>query len=112
VDHARGEPNIIVDEVIPIDQIQHHLAGWIELDLVDKPGGEPIRELMTRLDATLRDAKAGNGDRSVDVLLHVRNAGRLVTLRPNRLKVVADRDLVDRLQQMLGPDHVRLVDRG
>ncbi|MCH7797387.1 MAG: DNA polymerase III subunit alpha [Planctomycetes bacterium] len=112
VDHSRGEPNIIVDEVIPIDQVQHHLAGWIELDLVDEPGGEPIRDLMTRLEATLRGSKAGNGDRSVEVLLRVHNGGRLVTLRPNRLKVVADRNLVDRLQRMLGRDHVRLVDRG
>ncbi len=111
VDHARGEPNVIVDEVIPIDQIDNHLAGRMDLELVDEPGRAPIRDVMIRVDETLREAKAkANGGRTVDVLLHVLDGDKTITLRPNRLKVVPDRDLVDRLKQMLGPQHVRLVD--
>ena len=109
VDHTRGEPNVIVDEVIPIDQIDNHLAGRMELELVDEPGRAPIREVMIRVDKTLREAKT-TGERSVDVLLHVLDGDKTITLRPNRLKVVPDSDLVDRLKQMLGPQHVRLVD--
>jgi len=111
VDHARGEPNIIVDEVIPVDQLDQHLADRLEVDLIDEPRAEPIRELMMRVDQTLRDAKA-NGGRSVDVLLRVLDGDQVIELRPNRLKVVPDGDLVERLRQMLGADHVRLVDRG
>ena len=44
------------------------------------------------------------------MLLHVLDGDKTITLRPNRLKVVPDSDLVDRLKQMLGPQHVRLVD--
>ncbi len=109
VDHTRGEPNVIVDEVIPIDQIDNHLAGRMDLELIDEPGRPPIREVMIRVDQTLREAKT-NGERSVDVLLHVLDGDKTITLRPNRLKVVPDSDLVDRLKQMLGPQHVRLVD--
>ena len=109
VDHTRGEPNVIVDEVIPLDQIDNHLAGRMDLDFIDEPGRAPIREVMIRVDRTLREAKT-NGGRSVDVLLHVLDGDKTITLRPNRLKVVPDSDLVDRLKQMLGPQHVHLVD--
>jgi DNA polymerase III alpha subunit len=109
VDHSRGEPNVIIDEVIPIDQIDNHLAGRMDLEIIDEPGRAPIREVMLRVDETLREAKT-TGERSVDVLLHVLDGDKTITLRPNRLKVVPDSDLVDRLKQMLGPQHVRLVD--
>ena len=65
---------------------------------------------MTLLvDKTRREAKT-TGERAVDVLRHVLDGDKTITLRPNRLKVVPDSDLVDRLKQMLGPQHVRLVD--
>jgi DNA polymerase-3 subunit alpha len=109
VDHARGEPNIIIDEVIPIDQLEHRVAQRLEVDLIDKPRSEPIREMMMRVDRTLRDAKA-NGGRSVDVLLRVLNGNQVIELRPSRLKVTPDDELVDRLRQIIGREHVRLVD--
>jgi len=111
VDHSRGEPNIIIDEVIAIKELEHRVAQRLEVDLIDEPRAEPIREMMMRVDQTLRDAKA-NGRRSVDVLLRVLDGNQVIALRPNRLKVTPDGELIDRLRQMLGRDHVRLVDRG
>ena len=91
--------------------LDRHLASRLELDLAPAAGGEPVEPLLQRLEETLREAKA-NGGRAVDVLLRVHEGSRLIELRPNRLRVVPQPALIDRLREMLGPDHVRLVTQG
>ncbi len=108
VDHSRGEPNVIVDQLTPIGAIDQQVAARLELDLASLGEGEPQESLMYMLDETLRNA-VGNGGRAVEVVLHVHDAGRRVALRPNRLKVVPGDELIGRLREILGPASVRLV---
>jgi hypothetical protein len=65
---------------------------------------------MQTLEHTLRGA-AGNGGRTVEVLLHVHDGDRCVALKPNRLRVTPKALLLDELERVLGPGHVRLVGR-
>ncbi len=109
VDHARGEPNVVIDEVLTVDQLDEHLASRIELDLIDGPHREPLESVMRRLDETLRTAK-GNGDRAVDVLLNLHSGTHRIAMRP-RLRVVPGGDLLQNLRQVLGPECVRVVQR-
>jgi DNA polymerase III alpha subunit len=111
IDRARGKPNVIVDQVIAVDALDSQLASRLELDLGAGSGGEPPEALLQRLEETLREAKA-NGGRAVDVLLRVHEGSRLIELRPNRLRVAPQPALIDRLRELLGPDHVRLVAQG
>jgi DNA polymerase-3 subunit alpha len=108
VDRSRGEPSVIVDSVLAVDELDRHLASRIELDLVGGPDGNALEPIMQTLEQTLRGA-AGNGGRTVEVLLHVHDGDRCVALKPNRLRVAPKAPLLDELERMLGPGHVRLV---
>jgi DNA polymerase-3 subunit alpha len=110
VDRSRGEPSVIVDRVLAVDELDRHLAARIELDLVGGPDGEALEAMMQTLEQTLRRA-AGNGGRTVEVLLHVHDGTRRVALKPNRLRVAPQTGLMDELQRLLGPGHVRIVGR-
>ncbi|MHC4217784.1 MAG: DNA polymerase III subunit alpha [Planctomycetota bacterium] len=108
VDRSRGEPSVIVDRVIAVDDLDRYLAARIELDLVSGPEGDTLEPMLETLEQTLRGA-GGNGGRTVEVLLHVHEGNRRVALKPNRLRVVPATELMDELQRMLGPENVRLV---
>ncbi|UCD76426.1 MAG: hypothetical protein JSV91_05770, partial [Phycisphaerales bacterium] len=111
-DHRRGEPQVIVDRVFPIADAPIHLAGAIEVDLVDEPGGEPLGPQMEMIAGLLKQSTgsaAVEGARSAPIVLHLFTHNRRVTLRPRRLQAVAEPELLDRLQSVLGPEHVRVV---
>ena len=108
LDRSRGEPSVIVESVLAVDELDRHLASRIELDLVGGPDGNALEPIMQTLEQTLRGA-AGNGGRTVEVLLHVHDGDRCVALKPNRLRVAPKAPLLDELERMLGPGHVRLV---
>ncbi|MHC4208084.1 MAG: DNA polymerase III subunit alpha [Planctomycetota bacterium] len=110
MDRSRGEPSVIVDQVIAVNELDGHLAARIELDLVGGPDGEDLEPMMQTLEQTLRSA-AGNGGRTVEVLLHVHDGNRLVALKPNRLRVAPHAPLLDELERVLGRGRVRLVGR-
>jgi DNA polymerase III alpha subunit len=111
VDRSRGEPSVIVDRVLAVEDLDRHLASRIELDLVADPDGTGLEPMMQTLEETLRGA-AGNGGRTVEVLLHVHDGDRCVALKPNRLRVAPKAPLLDELERVLGPGHVRLVGGG
>lgn len=107
VDHARGEPNVVIDQVIPIEAIDQHIASRLELDLFEDPGGESAERLMQLIEQTLRHARA-EGGRALEVRLNLHDGGRRIALRPHR-RIVPEVQLLDRLREMLGPDRVRLT---
>ncbi len=111
LDRARGEPNLIVDQVIAVEDLDRQIATRLELELVESEGDESLASVMPRLEQTLRDA-SGNGGRAIDVLLHVHSGDQRVALKPSRLRVVPETELMDQLKQMLGAEHVRLVSAG
>ncbi len=111
VDLSRGDMNLLCDELIAIDDIDQHLAARLELDLIDEPGPEPIQHTMQQVHQALLGAKVTNGGRAIDVLLHVHSGDRRVALRPSRLKVAPDPDMLEILRQLLGSTRVRLVER-
>ncbi|MCZ6494080.1 MAG: hypothetical protein O6933_08385, partial [Planctomycetota bacterium] len=110
VDRSRGEPQVIVEQVIRIEEVAQQVAARIELDLIDEPQGEPLEGIMRSVEDLLRRA-TGNGGGSVEVLLHLHTNGIRVALRPHGLRVTSAPDLIETLKQTLGPDHVRVISR-
>ncbi|MCZ6543961.1 MAG: DNA polymerase III subunit alpha, partial [Planctomycetota bacterium] len=110
VDRSRGEPQVIVEQVIRIEEVAQQVAARIELDLIDEPQGEPLEGIMRSVEDLLRRA-TGNGGGSVEVLLHLHTNGIRVALRPHGLRVTSAPDLIGMLKQTLGPDHVRVISR-
>ena len=114
LDRSRDELNFVVDEVIPIDEIENHFATRLELDLVDDSEHEPLEQTMHEIEEVLRGAAAaaqGNGRRGVNVRLLLHTAGKRIALKPHGLRIVPDGQLVQRLGQILSPHRVRLVGR-
>jgi DNA polymerase-3 subunit alpha len=111
IDRSQGEVCVLVDRLIPIEELPREAAAAIELDLAEPSNGLGMETMMHRLDDLLRaaSAAANGGARAVNVLLRLEAAGRRVTLRPHGVRVVPDEALLARLEQMVGPEHVRLV---
>ncbi len=115
VDRNRGEPQVIVDQVIRIQDAPQHLAGRIEIDLVDDPELDPVEPQMQMVAGLLQQtggAKIADGGRPAEVYLYLVTGGKRYTLRANRLRVIAESDLLHRLRQTVGQNRVRVISGG
>ena len=109
LDRSRGEASIIVDEVVPIEDLPRRFAGQIELDLIEGPDERSAETMMRQLEAVLRAAgNTTNGGRSVRVLLNVDTHGKRVVLRPRGLRITLGDEVVRSLGEILGPGNVRV----
>ena len=100
---GRGEPQIVVDQVMQIEQAPSLLATRVEVFFDETASETPARERMAfvagRLKQASRSVRALSG-RPVEVVVHLRRRdGHHVVLSASQLRVVADdqlvRDLVD-----------------
>ncbi len=105
VDRSRGEPQLIVDRVIPVDEAAQHLATRLVIS-VEGENAEGMRVLpaMQMASGFLKQAcgsVASLQGRPVDVAVQVKVDGKVVHLHSNGLKVVPDRTLLNRLSSAL-----------
>lgn len=112
VDTARGEPQIIIDRVVPAAEAPLHLARRVELGFSDE-NAAPTVPLMQMVAGVLQQAAASPGRaRPVDLVVEVCTEGRRVRLRPGRLRVVPDSMTLERLRDLVGDENVRVVGGG
>ncbi|MEM7227705.1 MAG: DNA polymerase III subunit alpha [Planctomycetota bacterium] len=114
VDLERGEPQLLVDQVIPMAHAARHLARRIDITFDERAvtDGSSVDSMLHMAAGLLQQssgARVADGGRAVDVLVHVVRSGKRYTLRPRNLRVIADGVLVDRLEQVVGPAGVRVV---
>jgi len=119
VDRSRGDVQIRVEDVFPPDDAPARLAGAIELHFVEQPDGDPLPPQMQMVAGLINQAAAGrvangrngngNGHQSTDLIIRVSTNGQDVLLRPQRLRLTPDQNLLERLRSVLGPDAVRLM---
>ncbi len=112
IDRARGEPNIIIDRVIPIEEAEMHLAMRLEVAIEcagDAAGAaEGTLEMLAGL---LKQASSGASmsvGRPAEVFVHLDGDARRTTLQSHRLRVVPSRALLDSLRRLVGADRVRV----
>ncbi|MBL8747378.1 MAG: DNA polymerase III subunit alpha [Phycisphaerae bacterium] len=108
VDHSRGDPQVIVDQVIPVDRAPMHLATSIEIELRDDPDVPgAARGALDHLNGVLKSARPADRGTPVPVSLIIRSGGKRyrvalptsITLSP---------DLLDSLARILEPGVVRV----
>ncbi|MHC4107015.1 MAG: DNA polymerase III subunit alpha [Planctomycetota bacterium] len=119
LDRKRGEPQVIIDQALDLEEAPQYLAGQIDVELSDDGGQDRLIELMEALSSALRQADVSEQGRpvtgsdasgavAVPVLVHLRTAGKRVALRPKRVRVVPDPRLLQQLGELVGADHVRV----
>ncbi|MCC7144816.1 MAG: DNA polymerase III subunit alpha [Phycisphaeraceae bacterium] len=113
VDRRREEPNLIVEEVIPVEQAATRLTRTVKIVIKDSwySQAEPAVEFgkrgeLTKLKLLLTqmNGQAGtNGaGKYAEVLFEVHQNGQVVALRTSGVKVLAQDDLPRRIAMVLG----------
>lgn len=111
-DRSRGEPQVIVDDVFPIDDVGMYLARGIELDVIDQPDGESAMGQLEMLVGLLQQAQsshAGSQARAVEVSLRLLTQGKRITFKSRRMRAVADANLIAHLEHVVGKGNVRII---
>ncbi len=111
MDRKRGEPQVIVDSVLDIEDAAKRFGRRLELDLVDDPDSGPVTSRLRTLSDALREHESAESAEGagVPVLLHVYTDGKRITLRPGGLRVVPEAGRLRRIEAMLGASRVRLI---
>ena len=111
MDRKRGEPQVIIDSVLDIEDAAKHFGRRLELDLVDDPESGPVTSRLRTLSDALREHESAESAEGagVPVLLHVYTDGKRITLRPGGLRVVPEAGRLRRIEAMLGASRVRLI---
>ena len=116
VETGRGEPNIVVDKVIPIEQAAAHLATKLEIRFIepkpDDPDGEPVRQRMQLAAGVLKQATgniAAREGQAVDTFIHIELAdGGCAILATHEMQVVPHEALLSQLRGVAGVDGIRV----
>ncbi|RMD65570.1 MAG: hypothetical protein D6824_02450 [Planctomycetota bacterium] len=111
VDHRRGQGQIIVEELLPMDKAAERLAAAVEIVLDERKINGASVEALQWIAGIIRSGRpASEGGRKAAVRLVVRTHDRVVRLRPGAwAKVAPDADFVRQVEQTLGEGAVRLV---
>ncbi len=100
IDRRREEPNLIVESVVPVERAAEMLTEAVRVTLRHpaEHGGRPLNGELVKLKTLLRQcAGAAGGRRLAEVLLEIHQAGKVVSLRINGLRVAVDADLPSRV---------------
>ena len=112
LDRARGEPNIIVDRVIAMEDAERHLGTRLEVAVDCMGDAEQAAEgTLEMVAGLLKQASSGAAlaeGRPVDVVVHLDREARRTTLHSHRLRVVPEPALIDALRRIVGTDGVRV----
>jgi DNA polymerase-3 subunit alpha len=112
VDRARGEPNIIVDRVIAMEEAERHLGTRLEVAVDCAGDAEQAAEGTLEMVAGLLKQASGGAalaeGRPVEVIVHLDREARRTTLHSHRLRVVPEPSLLDALRRLVGADGVRV----
>jgi DNA polymerase-3 subunit alpha len=103
IDRRGGdEANLIVNELIPLDQLESRYTSGIVVRLHEDRHGEET------LDKIREIARTYPGSSELQLMLSLDNGSR-VYLRSHRTKLSVTRELRDRLDDLLGPGNLQLL---
>ncbi|MEE9211395.1 MAG: DNA polymerase III subunit alpha, partial [Phycisphaeraceae bacterium] len=98
VDRRREEPNIVVEQVIPLEHAAEHLTRTVRIRL--RHNGAP-KGALANLKALLRQSAANGSGGTAHVFIEVHEQNRVVQIRVNALRVKVDTDLPGRIATVL-----------
>ena len=103
VDRRREEPNLIVDEVVPIEQATQ-LTEQVRIVIEEQNGADRNgegKQQMRKLNKVLQNAARRANGKAAAVNVELRQNGTVANLRLNNMRVAADDELVSHVQAVL-----------
>ncbi|MFG0257946.1 MAG: DNA polymerase III subunit alpha [Phycisphaerales bacterium JB043] len=112
VDHKRGNAQIIVDSVVPVDEASSRMTGCVELRFDEDRLADSRAETLHQVAGIVRSHSRATGQQSpATVRLVVQTHDRRVVLSSRELRLVPSEEAVRQLEDELGVGNVRLVPR-
>jgi len=110
VDHSRGDPQVIVERVIPVDRAGAYLATGVELEVRDDGTSGAAKGALDTVAGLIRSFPSGDhGAVSVPIRLVIRTGGQRYDLSCNGGSMVTPTgELVAQLRRVLGERNVRV----
>lgn len=113
-DHSRGDPQVIVEQVIPVDEAAARLATRMEIVFDEERLNGSGRAAMEQVAGEIRRAQgmvstAGTGFVGVPLQLMIRSGGKRYRLESGGTRVCPTGELVNHLRKMLGDECVRVM---
>jgi DNA polymerase-3 subunit alpha len=103
IDRRGGdEANLIVNELMPLDQLESRYTSGIVVRIHEDRHGEGTLEKVREI------ARTYPGSSELQLLLSLENGSR-VYLKSHRAKLSVTRELRDRLDDLLGPGNLQLI---
>ena len=115
VDHSRGEPQLIVERIVPVERAGSCLATGIELRFVPDDSMNNPERVLEMIAGMLRSRSAAmpvggtSGEKPVPVTVVLGLETGTYALRSERIRVVPGGDLVRDLREIVGAGNVRVV---
>lgn len=114
IDRKRDQPNLVVEQVIPVEQARSQLTQMVNItlgpDWIGEGGDADLSDINTkrvvedlqRLRTLLRNSNPPSGAPHAGVTLEVKQGGGVARLRLDGMRVQVDRDLPSRVESLLG----------
>jgi len=104
IDRRGDEPNLIVNEIIPLDQVEQRYTSGVIIR-VDEAKHES--NVLPRIREVVRGFP---GDRDLELLVCLRNGSR-VRMKSQRMQVEVNGELQSRVDHLLGPGNFKIITR-
>ena len=113
VDRSRGDLQLLINRVIPIQDASLHLARRLELTFTNGPGLGDTKSRMELASGLLKQAGASRvapGATPVEVVVHVHTGKHVATIRSQR-RVVVEPKLLEQLSGVVGKNNIRVISK-
>ncbi len=113
VDRSRGDLQLLINRVIPIQDASLHLARRLELTFTNGDGRSDTQSKMELASGLLKQAGASRvaaGATPVDVVVHVHTGKHVATIRSQQ-RVVVEPKLLEQLGGVVGKSNIRVISK-
>jgi len=112
IDFSRGDPQLIVEKIVPIEQATEKLAKNLEIVIDERRLNGSSQDTMMQLKGLLRSQSTmggGSGRTAVPLTLVVRTGTERITLRSSTMRICPTGELIELIERVAGPGCVRVT---
>ncbi|MFU8830444.1 MAG: OB-fold nucleic acid binding domain-containing protein, partial [Phycisphaerales bacterium] len=112
IDFSRGDPQLIVERIVPIEQATAQLAKNLEITIDERSLNGSSHDTMMQLKGLLRSQGStggGSGRTAVPLTLVLRTGTERITMRSSTIRVCPTGELIELIERVAGAGCVRVT---